>query len=196
MKACFPLGMILVAFLAVAFVGCGDQLGNPVAEEQSRSDLGNYRSERKPITRLSDELTEAKSLAAVRNDPYLNFRFLVEIDGIVQAGFYEVIVPDSTLEIVSLQEPEVHVTNGNLILKWGITNSMELYEWFEAAAEGKVQIKNLSVVLLGEEGNDVARWGFWQAYPVRYDGPELHALGNDVAIETLEIAFEKMVRIY
>ena len=196
MKACFPLGIILAAFLAVAFMGCGDQLGNPVAEEQSRSDLGNYRPERKPITRLSGELKEAKSLAAERNDPYLNFRFRVEIDGIVQAGFYEVILPGLALEISSFQDPKVQVTNGNLILKWGITDNMELYEWFEAAYDGKVQFKNLSVVLMDEERNDRSRWNFLQAYPVRYDGPEFYALGNDVAIETLEIAFGKMERVY
>jgi hypothetical protein len=39
-----------------------------------------------------------------RKDPYRNSRFLVEIDGIVQAGFSEVTIPDSSNDVVDYRE--------------------------------------------------------------------------------------------
>jgi phage tail-like protein len=45
-----------------------------------------------------------------------------------------------------------------------------------------------------EEGIDVNKWVFTNAWPSKYKAPDLNALGNDVAIETLEIAFEVMQR--
>ncbi len=39
-----------------------------------------------------------------RNDPYRNFRYRVEIDGIQQAGFSEATVPDTTVEPVEYRE--------------------------------------------------------------------------------------------
>ena len=40
-----------------------------------------------------------------RVDPYKNFRFLVEIDGIVQAGFSECSGFGSTVEVMIAGEP-------------------------------------------------------------------------------------------
>ena len=55
--------------------------------------------------------------------------------------------------------------------------------------------RNLSVVLIDEEGNDAARWDFMNAWPSKYKAPDLNAKGNEVAIETLEIVFESMQRV-
>lgn len=192
MRANFPLGMALAVFLAIVIAGCGDQVNNPVAQEQDQSDLGDYRPRGELRIGSSDRL--AAQNPGSRNDPYLNFKFRVEIDGILQAGFSEVILPGSTLSI-SVQGGEVSVTYSNLILKWGITDSMELYNWFAKVADGALVLKNLSVILIDEKGMDVVRWNFINALPVRYDAPDLDAMGNDVAVETLEIAFERMVRV-
>ena len=32
------------------------------------------------------------------------------------------------------------------------------------------------------------RWNFFDAWPTKWDGPDFNAKGNDVAIETLELA--------
>ena len=142
-----------------------------------------------------------------RIDPYLNHRFRVEIDGIAQANFCEVIIPDSTSEVIEYREGTEAVSNtrkqagsvtyGNLVLRWGLTASMELYNWRKMVEQGKINYlrRNLSVILLDEEGNDSARWDFTNAWPSKYKAPDLNAKGNDVAIETLEIAFESMQRV-
>jgi phage tail-like protein len=142
-----------------------------------------------------------------RIDPYLNHRFRVEIDGVAQANFCEVTIPDSTSEVIEYREGTDAVSNtrkqagsvtyGNLVLKWGLTASMELYNWRKMVEQGKINTlrRNLSVILLDEEDNDSARWDFINAWPSKYKAPDLNAKGNDVAIETLEIAFESMQRV-
>lgn len=141
-----------------------------------------------------------------RRDPFPNYRFRVEIDGIVQANFCEVIFPESTSQVIEIREgtDPVYVrkqagvvTYGNLVLKSGLTASMELYNWRKQIEQGKVnQVRrNISVVLLNEEGIEAARWNFINAWPAKYKAPDLNAKGNDIAIETLEIVFETMQRV-
>ena len=141
-----------------------------------------------------------------RNDPYRNFRYRVEIDGITQAGFSEATVPDTTVEVVEYREGNEPnpatarkltgvVKYGNLSLKWGITDSMELYNWHKDVTLGTVDRKNISVIVIDEEGNDKSRWNFIQAWPTKYDAPDLTAKGSDVSIETLEIVHEGMQRV-
>jgi len=140
-----------------------------------------------------------------RKDPYKNFRFLVEIDGIVQAGFSEAAIPDSTQDPIEYREgsetPTVRklpglVKYGNITLKWGITDSLELYEWRKLVEQGKTKDarRNMAIVLMDEEGNEAARWQFTDAWPSKYDSPDLDGKGNDIAIETLEIVHEGMSR--
>ncbi len=142
-----------------------------------------------------------------RRDPYRNTRFLVEIDGIVQAGFSEATIPDVTSDVVEYREgndpPTVRklpVLNkyGNITLKWGVTDSMELYEkWRKPVEVGNMSAarKNVAIILMNEEGSPAARWEFENAWPSKYDAPDLTAKGNDVAIETLEIVHEGMKRV-
>jgi phage tail-like protein len=143
---------------------------------------------------------------ADRNDPYRNSRFLLEIDGIVQAGFSEATVPDTAQDPIEYREgneiPTVRkipglIKYGNLTLKWGITDSLELYEWRKLVEQGKMADarRNIAIILLDEEANPKSRWEFVYAWPTKYDSPDLNAKGNDIAIETLEIAHEGMVRV-
>ncbi len=147
----------------------------------------------------------AKS-SAQRKDPFGNYRFRVEIDGVAQANFCEVIIPESASEVIEVRDgadaiyvrkQSGRLTFGNLVLKWGLTASMELYNWRKMVEQGKVsQVrKNIAVVLLDEESNEAARWQFTQAWPSKYKAPDLNAKGNEIAIETLEIVFESMQRI-
>ena len=44
------------------------------------------------------------------------------------------------------------------------------------------------------QGRRTARWNFVNAWPTKWDGPDFNAEGNDVAIETLELAHEGVER--
>lgn len=139
-----------------------------------------------------------------RKDPFRNFRFRVEIDGITQAGFSEVTGFDATIEPVEYREgtDPKHVRKlngmvkyGNITLKWGITDSMEIYDWFYSCAEGYAERKNIAITAIDEAGNDKARWEIVNAWPTKYDPPDFNAKGNEIAIESLEIVHEGMKRV-
>ncbi len=141
-----------------------------------------------------------------RTDPYRQFRFRIEIDGIGQGGFSECTFADTTTDPVEYREgnePPVFrklsglSKYGNITLKWGISDSMLLYEWrqkvIDSGAEG--QRKNMSIILIDEAGADKCRWDIVQAWPSKYDPSDFSAKGNEVAIETLEVVHEGFKRV-
>lgn len=138
-----------------------------------------------------------------RKDPLRNFRFRLEIDGIQQAGFSEATVPDTSTDVIEYREGNETTTArklpglnkyGNISLKWGTTDSLDLYTWRKQIIDGNTQRKNIAIIVLDEAGNDKARFEFANAWPSKYDPADLNATGNAVAIETLEIVHEGMVR--
>jgi phage tail-like protein len=141
-----------------------------------------------------------------RVDPYRNFRFRIEIDGITQAGFNECAFADTSTEVVEYREgiDPTHPRKlsgqtkyGNVTLKWGVTDSTELWNWYQSIVQlGALgNRKNLSITLIDEAGADKARWELSDAWPTKYDPTDFNAKGNDVAIESLEIVTESYKRV-
>ncbi len=140
-----------------------------------------------------------------RNDPYRNFRFRVEIDGIQTASFAEATIPDTTTDSVDYREG-TDVTSqrklsgltkyGNITLKRGLTDSLEIYQWRKSVEDsGAIKArKNISLVLIDEEGNDKARWDIVEAWPTKYSPSGFSAKANEVIIETLELVHEGIKR--
>ena len=138
-----------------------------------------------------------------RVDPYRGFNFLVEIDGITQAGFQEVSGLDATTAPVEYREgtDPTHVrkltglnTYSAISLKRGITDSDELWKWRETVIDGKTVRKNGSIVLMDESGAEKLRWNFTNAWPSKWTGPAFNATNAAVAVETLEITHEEVKR--
>jgi phage tail-like protein len=138
-----------------------------------------------------------------RVDPYRNFSFLVEIDGITQAGFSDCSGFGASTDPIEYREggetKTVRKLPGltkytNITLKWGLTDSRELYDWYRDVVNGKIARKSGSIILLDLEGNEKVRWNFFEAWPTKWDGPDFTAKGNDVSIETLELAHERVER--
>jgi len=138
-----------------------------------------------------------------RTDPYRGFNFLVEIDGITQAGFQEVGGLDASTDAVDYREGtdpnHVRKLSGMnkyspITLKRGITDSDELWKWRQTAIDGKTERRNGSIVLLDETGAEKIRWNFSQAWPTKWTGPSFNSTSATVAIETLEITHEELKR--
>jgi phage tail-like protein len=136
-----------------------------------------------------------------RVDPYKNFLFLVEIDGITQASFADCSGFSSHVEVVEYREggdPNTvrklpgKTSYPDITLKRGLTSSSELYDWHRTAVEGQIQRKNGSVVVLDDKLAEQVRWNFTGAWISKWEGPALTAKGNDVAIETLTISCESL----
>ena len=136
-------------------------------------------------------------------DPYKGFRFRVELEGIQQAGFTECSSVGSHIEIVEYREggdpANVRKLTGKVMypdvtLKWGTTDSHELYDWHMLAVKGQIQRKNGSVVQLDDTGSEKIRWNLFKAWPSKWDGPPFSGKGNDVSIETLTLTCERVER--
>jgi phage tail-like protein len=76
----------------------------------------------------------------------------------------------------------------NLTLKRGMTGSNELFKWYAKSIQGKIERRNLSVIMYDATGKELMRWDFIKAYPVKWIGPQFTASGNATAVETLELA--------
>jgi phage tail-like protein len=139
-----------------------------------------------------------------RVDPYKNFRFRVEIDGVTQAGFTECTGLGSRVEVIEYREggdPTAvrklpgRVSYPDVILKWGVTDSRELYNWHRVVVQGQIERRGCSIILLDESGQDKVRWNLVNAWPSKWDGPAFNAKGSDVAIEALTITCEGVERV-
>lgn len=137
------------------------------------------------------------SLLGVRNDPYMSFNFLVEIEGLIVGAFTEVGGLQVETQVHDYQEGGqnefVHRLPGparypsNLILKRGLTDIESLWSWHRDVVAGKIERRNGTVYLLDRMSVPAMWWDFKEAYPVKWSGPELKADGNSVAVETIEL---------
>jgi phage tail-like protein len=142
---------------------------------------------------------------ATRKDPLVNFNFKVEIDGIVRAAFHEASGLDSTVAVIEHREGGENLTlrklpgqvkYTNISLKWGMTDDTDLYQWHRQWVDGDPAAtrRNGSIVLLDRQGQEKARWNFFNAWPTHWTGPSFSAEANDIAIEALELAHEGLAR--
>ncbi|XXT18823.1 phage tail protein [Sorangium sp. So ce429] len=130
---------------------------------------------------------------------------MVEIDGVSNARFQEVSGIDATTDVIEYREGGTmlgsrklpgQTKHSNLTLKRGYTDDNQLFAWYESVMSGKTERirRNISVVQLDMAGTEVHRWNLFEAFPVKYTAPSFNAKGNDLSIETLEVAYERIER--
>lgn len=138
------------------------------------------------------------------HDPYKVFRFVVEINGTQVGGFSEVTGLEVRTEVDEYREGGVNdyvhkiakeTRYPNLTLKRGITDATELWEWHQQVVGGNIERKTVSVVLLDALREEKWRWIFRDAYPVKWNGTDLNATGNTVAVESVELAHHGMTKL-
>jgi len=135
-----------------------------------------------------------------RVDPYGGYNFKVEWDGIIQAGFKTCSGLESAQDTGDYREGTDRslnkrrlpglLTSANLTLGRGISDNHELWDWRNDIIQGKATRKNLSVILMDDQGHERRRWNFVNCWPSKWTGPSLDATSAEIAIESLEIAHE------
>lgn len=80
----------------------------------------------------------------------------------------------------------------NIVLKRGITpGDNDFYKWFKETIDLRnVERRDITISLLDEKLAPVVIWKVKNAFPVKMEGPGFKATGNEVSIETLELAHE------
>jgi phage tail-like protein len=143
-----------------------------------------------------------------RVDRFLVSRFRVEIgqrineggkgqEPEIKASFTECSGLEVQTEIKEYEEgglnSYVHKLPGrtkvsNITLKRGIISSNKLWDWFSRILDGKIEKKNVSVILCDSKNEEVMRWDFHDCFPIKWTGPNFSAKEDAITIETLELA--------
>jgi phage tail-like protein len=133
---------------------------------------------------------------AERLDPYGGYNFSVELDGITRAGFRECSglensqnageYREGTDKNLSVRKIPGLVTHSDITLSRGITSDSKLWEWRQKVMTGTVERHDISITLMDEAGN------LYDCWPRQWTGPNLNATADDLAIEQLILACERV----
>ena len=81
--------------------------------------------------------------------------------------------------------------NGNITMKKGtFKTDNDAYNWFKTIQLNTVERRTITISLLDETGAPAVTWKVKNAFIAKLMSTDLKADGNEVAIETLEIAHE------
>lgn len=117
----------------------------------------------------------------------------------VDAGFSEVRGLEGTMQVQ--EHPEggtndrvlkfpTRMTWSNITLSRGVGLSSEMWDWYSDYCNGRGVRRDGLIVLMNDARQPVIFWKFKRGFPVKWTGPQLTGKGNDVAVESLEIAHE------
>jgi phage tail-like protein len=137
------------------------------------------------------------------NYPLPKFHFQVEWGG-AKLGFTEVTGLDITTDVIEYRDgasPEYHKIKmpglqkfSNITLKRGkFAGDNDFYTWFNTVQLNTIDRRDVIISLLNEEHQPVFVWKVKNAWPTKITPTDLKADGNEVAIETLELAHEGIV---
>ena len=81
--------------------------------------------------------------------------------------------------------------SSNVTLKKGVfKDDKAFWGWYNQIKMNTIERKAMMISLLDEAGNDTMVWTLKNAWPTKITGTDLKSDGNEVAVETLEIAHE------
>jgi phage tail-like protein len=137
-----------------------------------------------------------------RVDPYAGYNFSVELDGITRAGFRECSGLETSQNAGEYREgtdknlavrkiPGLN-TYADITLSRGFTSDRKLWEWRERAMKGAVERHDISITLMDDLGNAKITWNLYECWPKSWTGPSLNASADEVAIEQLSLACERV----
>jgi len=142
--------------------------------------------------------------AAAAVDPFRAYNFKLEIQGVTAGHFTEVTGFDISVQAIPYREAGVgqvvrqipgQVEYGAITLRYGLTTSRELWEWFMSSVRGKVERRNVSILMLGSDDvTEAFRWDLINAWPSEWRGAPLDALAREVAIESMTLVYESIQR--
>lgn len=83
------------------------------------------------------------------------------------------------------------VKSGNVTLKKGIfAKDNKFFDWQKNIKMNTIKRATVTIKLLDESGSPTMTWTLANAWPTKITGTDLKADGNEVAVESIEIAHE------
>jgi phage tail-like protein len=135
--------------------------------------------------------------------PTPTFRFSVSIDG-KESSFQEVSGLDLETQPIEYRKGNSNVFSavkmpgikkvGNVTLKKGVfQKDNQFFQWYSQVKMNAVTRKTIVINLLDENGSPTMTWTLQNAFPTKITATDLRSEGNEVAVESVEVAFETMV---
>ena len=83
---------------------------------------------------------------------------------------------------------------GNVTMKRGVfSNDNKFWDWFNQIKMNTIKRIPVTISLLDEAGKPTMVWTLANAWPTKITGTDLKADGSEVAVETIEVAYEGLV---
>jgi len=138
--------------------------------------------------------------------PTPKFRFEVDLGAeFANIAFQEVSGMDTENQVIEFREsnntnlfstekmPGI-VKYGNVTMKRGIfVNDNTFWNWHDQIQMNTIKRRTLTIKLLDENGTITMKWTLKNAWPVKITRADLKSDGNEVAVESLEIAHEQII---
>jgi phage tail-like protein len=147
-------------------------------------------------------------MAVLRERPYVQFNFLVNLgDGVTEgpeAGFQEMSNVGMEVTVAeyrngNMRENSVQKITGlnkatDVTMKRGVIGSLNLYRWLDDIRNGNQNAqRTVTIELQNEDRSQVVQvWKLLRAKIIKHVSGPFNAKGNDVAMEELTIAYERL----
>lgn len=138
------------------------------------------------------------------NWPLPKFYFSVQLGDDDSVSFQEVDGLESETQVIEYRHgdsPSFYPIKmpgigrvGNVTMRKGIfVNDQAFWDWYNEIKMNTIERRTVVVSLLDEEGNPKMTWTLNNAWPTKITGTDLKSEGNEVAVESVEIAYETLV---
>ncbi len=132
--------------------------------------------------------------------PLSKFHFQVDWGG-ARIGFTEVTGLDVENEVIEYREGVNREYSkqkipglkkfGNITMKRGVfASDNDYFNWFNTVTLNKIERRDVTVSLLNEQHEPVVVWKIKNAWPAKIASTDLKADGNEIAIESIELAHD------
>ena len=149
--------------------------------------------------------------------PLTKMNFLVKVANVEgTAAFSQVTGIDATVDVIEFRQGNANslapvkipglVKHGNITLRFGYTLDSAFKTWIQecvSEVRGEMPRNDVQIELIDINGGSPQTlataitgtrvWLLTNAWVAKYTGPELDAKTSDVAIETVELAYEELV---
>ena len=137
--------------------------------------------------------------------PMPKFRFEVDLGTELKGvAFQEVSGMDKEVQIIEYRHSNSPLFStikmpgiakySNITMKRGVfVNDNKFWEWMDEIKMNTIKRRTVLIKLLDEDGKVTMQWQLNNAWPTKITGTDLKSDGNEVAVDTLEIAHEQLV---
>jgi len=137
--------------------------------------------------------------------PMPKFRFEVDLGTQLKGvAFQEVSGMDKEVQIIEYRHSNSALFStikmpgiakySNITMKRGVfVNDNNFWKWMDEIKMNTITRRTVLIKLLDEGGKVTMQWQLNNAWPTKITGTDLKSDGNEVAVDTLEIAHEQLI---